>query len=200
VYSSFFSFIDKRRKKKKIQPLTPILCLVYGEKIFGPDVWNHFVKETGIFADYFIVFDKFFLTYGDSDPFQFFHEEPRNHFLTRALTTVLDQWPADLPTWGKIRQVKMKNIFFDGSLPLSFGFDHIYEQPGNGATPWQGALYRSKGRQVTFSPSWRAVFDMGRKEVETALPGGPSGNRFSKYYKTGIQDWLDGKYHKTALK
>lgn len=93
----------------------------------------------------------------------------------------------------------MKNVFFDGALPAFMGFDHVYEQPGNGATILQGALYRSKGRQVTFSPSWRAVFEMGKGLVETALPGGASGVRFSKYYKSGIQDWLDGVYFPNKL-
>jgi len=186
-------------------------------------MWKFFTKETGIFADYFVVFDTFFLNYPASDPFEFFQKESRDQFVARALATVLDNWPEALPTWGNLRQVsfsfsfltfsffvvdewcslhlqvKMKNIFFDGALPSFLGFDHVYEQPGNGATPWQGALYVSKGRRVTFSPSWRAVFDMGQKEVETALPGGPSGSRFSKYYQSGIQGWLEGWYFKTKL-
>jgi penicillin amidase len=33
---------------------------------------------------------------------------------------------------------------------------------------------------------------MSTRELHTALCGGPSDRRFSKWYKSGVRGWLDG--------
>ena len=89
----------------------------------------------------------------------------------------------------------MKNVFFDGRLPRWLGFDHgPIELPGNRATVVQGGIFTSHGRQTTFTPSWRFITDLGQDHALTALAGGPSGRRFSRWYTTDISRWLEGDY------
>jgi penicillin amidase len=38
------------------------------------------------------------------------------------------------------------------------------------------------------------VTDMAHDEVHTNLAGGPSDRRFSKWYGSDLDDWLQGKY------
>jgi len=38
------------------------------------------------------------------------------------------------------------------------------------------------------------VTDFSLSTIETALPGGPSGNPLSKFYISGIPAWLKGEY------
>ena len=94
----------------------------------------------------------------------------------------------------------MDNIFFDGKLPRILGFDHgPISLPGNRATVVQGGLFTAHGRTTTFAPSWRFVTDMGTDTVETVLAGGPSGSRFSKWYKTDVERWLLGEYKRIEI-
>jgi len=97
--------------------------------------------------------------------------------------------------WGRRQQMVMKNIFFEGRLPAWLGFDHgPVELPGNRATVIQGGIFTSLDRQTTFTPSWRFITDLGDDSARTALAGGPSGRRFSRWYTTDIKRWLEGRY------
>jgi len=108
--------------------------------------------------------------------------------------------PYHVMPWGRRRQVTMHNIFFDGKLPRILGFDHgPISLPGNRATVVQGGLFTAHGRTTTFAPSWRYITDMGANTVETVLAGGPSGSRFSKWYKTDVKRWLKGEYKRIDL-
>jgi len=55
-------------------------------------------------------------------------------------------------------------------------------------------LFNSHNRQTTFTPSWRFITDLGEDRALTALAGGPSGRRFSRWYKTDIKRWSSGTY------
>ena len=84
---------------------------------------------------------------------------------------------------------------FDGRLPRWVGFDHgPIELPGSRATIVQSGIFKSHNRQTTFTPSWRFITDLGEDWALTALAGGPSGRRFSKWYKNDIDRWLNGDY------
>jgi len=37
--------------------------------------------------------------------------------------------------------------------------------------------------------------DLGGEELHTNNAGGPSDRRFSKYYKTGLTEWMSARYH-----
>ena len=86
-------------------------------------------------------------------------------------------------------------MLFQGKLPDFMGFD---SKPipllGGRATPHQGQIYSSSGRKTSFSPSVRLVADMGENTLHTCLAGGPSDNRFSRWYKSDLKSWLNGDY------
>jgi penicillin amidase len=85
-------------------------------------------------------------------------------------------------------------MLFGGKLPRLLGFDRgPITLEGGRATPHQGQIYRSGGRATSFAPSIRIVTDMAKAEVHTALVGGPSDRRFSKWYVSDLQRWLSGE-------
>lgn len=46
-------------------------------------------------------------------------------------------------------------------------------------------------------PSWRMIVHLtGTTEAYGVYPGGQSGNPASRFYDDGIQNWVEGKYHK----
>ena len=45
----------------------------------------------------------------------------------------------------------------------------------------------------------RFITALGADTVFTALAGGPSGNRFSRWYKTDVERWLRGEYKRIDL-
>ena len=97
-------------------------------------------------------------------------------------------------TLGRRNRISLDNMFFGGKLPRFFGFD-VGPIPirGGRATPHQGQIYQSGGRQTSFTPSLRFVADMSAAELHTAICGGPSDRRFSKWYSSGVRDWLEGR-------
>jgi penicillin amidase len=46
---------------------------------------------------------------------------------------------------------------------------------------------------VAVGPSYRFVTDLAQSVVWTALPGGPSDRRFSRWYTSGVRDWVAGR-------
>lgn len=169
-----------------------LLREVFGKGVFGLEAWDALAAETYLVADHFQLFDRALL--GD-DPI-WFGPEGREPLFRRVLEDTLARWPpARVRPWGEARVVVMRNLFFQGVLPRFLGFD---EGPiplaGSRATVVQGNLVRAHGRESIFAPSWRYLTDLGRDEAETALPGGPSGRRFSRLYRTGIAEWLGFRY------
>jgi penicillin amidase len=169
-----------------------LLREVFGKSLFGEEVWDATVSSTAIVADYYHLFDDILL--GD-DP-AWFGDEGMVEMFKRVLEEVLTEVDLEaISPWGRRQQIMMKNIFFEGRLPGWLGFDHgPVELPGNRATIVQGGIFQSHGRQTTFTPSWRFITDLGEDRALTALAGGPSGRRFSKWYKTDIDRWLSGDY------
>ncbi len=169
-----------------------LLRRVFGEGLLGADTWDAIVDLTSTLTDYYHVFDNVLL--GD-DP-TWFPGAGRNAVFEELLRETLTQVePERVSRWGDRQRVMMNNIFFNGALPRWLGFDWgPLELPGNRATVVQGQSFRLAGRATTFAPSWRMITDLGTDEVHTALPGGPSGRRFSKYYLTDLERWIHGDY------
>lgn len=165
---------------------------VFGRGLFGEEVWKTVVTSTAILADYYHLFDT--VLFGD-DP-AWFGDAGKEALFSRVLTEVLTEVSLEAITpWGKHQQIIMKNIFFDGRLPLWLGFDRgPIELQGNRATIVQGGVFTSHNRRTTFTPSWRFITDLAEDRARTALAGGPSGRRFSRWYTTDVQRWLDGRY------
>ena len=169
-----------------------LLRRVVGDGLFGVEAWNAITSSTSVLADYYHLFDAILL--GD-DP-AWYGSAGADAVFEEVLRQVLEAiHPDTVPRWGDRQRVMMNNIFFNGALPRWLGYDWgPLELPGNRATVVQGQSFSVAGRATTFSPSWRMVTDLGTAEVHTALPGGPSGRRFSKHYLSDLRRWIDGEY------
>jgi penicillin amidase len=150
------------------------------------------VEQTCLLADFYGVFDAVLL--GD-DP-TWYGEDGKSAVLAAVALEILDGLdPTCVSTWGERQQLIMTNVFFAGKLPGWLGFDHgPIELEGSRATVVQGGVLTAHGRLTTFAPSWRMITDLGSRDVRTALPGGPSGNRFSRHYVSDVKRWVTGEY------
>jgi len=163
---------------------------VFGQNGFGTAAVEHIDKHTGMFNDFYINFDRILLSENSS----WFGNSTREDFYLRAAEKALKCEPEK---WGNARKVIMKNILFDGKLPKFFGFDRgPITIIGSLATPHQGQIFESAGRQTTFAPSFRMVTDFSEDDIHTNLAGGPSDRRFSKWYCSDLENWISGKYKK----
>ena len=81
---------------------------------------------------------------------------------------------------------------------LGFTTPH-YAMPGCFATPFQGHVQQTAGREITFAPSYHFVADLATDEAQKNLPGGPSESRVSRYYKSDLPLWFDGEYKRLRL-
>ena len=98
--------------------------------------------------------------------------------------------------WSEFNAFHFVNRFFGsarGGRLLGFRSRPI-AMPGCHATPFQGHLMTTATRETTFAPTYHFVTDMGTDEAWTNLPGGPSENRFSQWYKVDIPRWIAGEY------
>jgi penicillin amidase len=106
-----------------------------------------------------------------------------------------------VPTWGQVNNFHFVDRFL-GSHRVGrlLGYNsRVCPMPGNHATPFQGHVFQTARRESTFAPSYHFVTDMGTDEAWTNLPGGPSENRFSKYYRSDLPLWLDGEYKRLTV-
>ncbi len=101
-------------------------------------------------------------------------------------------------TWGSRQQYTMSHMLFGGTLPKFLGFDRgPITAVGGRATIHQGQIYKSAGRTTTFFPSLRMVTEMGSDMLYSNLAGGPSDNRFSKWYISDLKNWQNYWYKET---
>ena len=162
------------------------------EEVFGgalgQPVVAHLLDTTGAFIDFYQNFDRVLLA--ETSPW--FGDRDR----ARVWRAALERCPAQVEgTWGEANRFEFTQIFFGGKLPRFLGFDRgPYGLPGGRATPHQGQIYRAGDRLTSFAPSMRFMADMGQGGVRSALAGGPSDRRFSKWYASGIAGWLAGDY------
>ncbi len=156
-------------------------------RVCGEDVADYLLEETGAIVDFYANFDRILL-----DPASLWYGlEGRDHVMKRIASRLAD---GTLETWGSRRRVVMSHILFGDRFPRWLGFDYgPITIRGGRATVQQGQIYRSGGRTTTFIPSYRLITDFAEQAVHTALAGGPSDRRFSRWYKAGIDDWLAGR-------
>ncbi|MBM4000839.1 MAG: penicillin acylase family protein [Planctomycetes bacterium] len=105
-----------------------------------------------------------------------------------------------LQRWSDVNHFRFTDRFFGGRRAGRFlGFDsRRLPMPGCHATLFHGHVLRTATRETTFAPSYHFVTDMSVDEAWTNLPGGPSENRFSKWYRSDIPRWLAGEYKRLA--
>ncbi len=161
---------------------------VFGNAGLGEDVVKHLTEQTGIFIDFYRNFDQAMLNEKSS----WYQEQSREQAFISAFKKLV---PSGNTSWGEKNSVVFTNMLFQGKLPSFLGFD---SKPiplrGGRATPHQGQIYQSAGRQTSFAPSIRLIAQMDQGHLYTSLAGGPSDNRFSRWYTSGLQQWIDGKY------
>jgi penicillin amidase len=161
---------------------------VFGKNGMGEGVIDFFAKETGTFVDFYQNFDRVLL----SESSKWFNGNTREEIFKNVAEKYLTVKPK---RWGETRKVLFQNILFEGKLPKFLGFDKgPYSLRGGRATIHQGQIYRAANRETTFFPSFRMVTDFNQDEVYTNLAGGPSDRRFSKWYASDLENWLNGNY------
>ena len=166
-----------------------LLLLVFGENGMGVDVVEYMMDETAMFAMLHGNFDQVLLKETSS----WFADQPREEVYRRAIERGLAR--PSVP-YGQTCKIYLPNMFFGGQLPKIFGFDFgPYEHIGCRATIPQSQIFKTMGRSSTFAATYRMITDMDNDEFLNNLPGGPSDRRFSKYYRTGFEEWMNGRYH-----
>lgn len=163
-----------------------LMIEVFGGTL-GGEVAAFVLGETGIVADFYANFDAVLL----SERSQWFGDSAREQLYTRAAERALATEPRP---WGEQQQVTLSHLLFGGRFPKALGFDRgPVPLRGSRGTISQGQVYRSRGRETSFAPSYRLVTDLAEDAVHTAIAGGPSDRRFSRFYASGLRDWLAGR-------
>jgi len=165
---------------------------VFGRNGFGEAALNFLYDETGAFIDFYQNFDRVLL----SENSAWFNGQSRAEIYRKVAAQALNVQPKP---WGSTRQYTMSHMLFGGTLPGFLGFDRgPITGIGNRATIHQGQIYRSAGRVTTFMPSLRFVTDLAENELHSNLAGGPSDQRFSKWYVSDLDNWLNYRYKITT--
>ena len=153
------------------------------------NVVKHLSEQTGVFIDFYQNFDVVIL---NKDSIWYESVTQKQAFL--AAFEIAKAAHSDV-SWKEVNTITFTNMLFQGKLPGFMGFD---SKPlpllGGRATPHQGQIYCSAGRKTSFSPSVRLIADMSESVLHTCLAGGPSDNRFSRWYKSGLRKWVNGDY------
>ena len=103
--------------------------------------------------------------------------------------------------WSDVNYFHFTDRFFGNhQVGRMLGYhSRRYAMPGNHATPFQGHVLQTATRETTFAPSYHFVTDLATDEAWSNLPGGPSENRFSRYYKIDVERWVKGEYKPLKL-
>jgi len=165
-----------------------LIKTVFGKNGIGEAAMEHLLNHTGIFTDYYANFDNVLMD--ENSPW--FNEADREQQIKAAIEIGLNV-PAK--SYGETHQYDMMNIFLGGKLPGFLGFDIKNKpMPGSRATIPQGQIWIAAGRINTFAPSFRMIVEMEKDGMLTNIAGGPSGIRFSKWYKSDLKNWEEGIY------
>lgn len=163
--------------------------LVFGRQEFGEKIIEHLVDNTGVFIDFYQNFDRCML---DSNSVWFAQTQQADVFV-QAFQLAAGKYQGQ--AWGDVNRLSFTNIIFQGKLPKFLGFD-VADVPiqGGRATPHQGQIYNSAGRQTSFAPSIRLIADLAESDLHSCIAGGPSEKRYSPWYRSELDNWLKGKY------
>lgn len=162
---------------------------LFGAGLLGEEAWRALRDTTLVHAYFFRLFDDLLAR---EEGEEWFGADGKAAFVSRVARRALEGVdPAALPPWGASRRVFLRHLLLGGRLPSALGFDRgPFEVVGGRATVAQGQLLELAGRPSAFCPSWRFVTDLATDVSETALPGGPSDRRFSRWYAADLARWL----------
>ena len=98
--------------------------------------------------------------------------------------------------YGDLNEFYMNNMVFGGTLPAWWGLD----VPRSPSSHCEDCIKMSWAR-LGWHQSMKLVTDMGRAEVLSVLPGGPSGNMLSNTYHAHheVEEYLKGEYKTSKL-
>lgn len=166
------------------------LCAEMFGATLGAPVVEHLLESTGVFIDFYQDFDRCLLDPGSP----WLDGRDQAEVFARAFEQVAHVTPRP---WGETNQVVLRHMLLGDKLPRWAGFDRgPITLRGGRATPHQGQIYRSGDRLTSFAPSLRLVADLADDALWTALCGGPSDRRFSRWYASGVTGWAAGQYVK----
>jgi penicillin amidase len=166
---------------------------VFGKNGFGKDALDFLYDETGTFIDFYQNFDRVLLAENSS----WFGDMSRDELYHKVAVKSLN---IEAKTWGSRQQYMMSHMLFGGTFPPFLGFDRgPITGVGGRATINQGQIYQSAGRTTTFFPSLRMAIDLAEEVIHSNLAGGPSDNRFSKWYVSDLENWLNYRYKVTIF-
>ncbi len=159
---------------------------VFGDYGVGRDVIAYILGNSELYYMYYGQFDHVL----HREESLWFGGKPRDVVFGEAVARGLEMEAAP---FGSTRKVTMKNLVYGDMMP-DFNYGPI-EIIGCRGTVSQGAIFNAPGGRVgTFSPAIRFISDMSSGKYYSCLAGGPSEKPTSKWYTSGIQDWLDGNY------
>ncbi|MDP8968317.1 MAG: penicillin acylase family protein, partial [Actinomycetota bacterium] len=145
------------------------------------------VRETAVVAALFGLLDDVLL----SDDGGWHGAEGRDAAFMRAAERAFAAPPATL---AEQQPLVMGHLLLHRRVPAWVGYDR---RPGalrgGRATIHQAQRLRAAGREICLGPSYRMVTDLAEPLLRTALPGGPSDRRFSRWYDNGIAGWWSGR-------
>ncbi len=188
---------------------------VFGQNGLGMDALDFLYDETGTFIDFYQNFDRVLLAENSSWFGDLSRDELYRKVAGRVLNTKdtkgrkeknkkgfsfvnLRDRRVKNKTWGSRQQYMMSHMLFGGTFPRFLGFDRgPITGVGGRATINQGQIYESAGRTTTFFPSLRMAMDLSDEKIYSNLAGGPSDNRFSKWYVSDLENWLNYRYKVT---
>ena len=148
----------------------------------GGDSARYVVAETDLVANFFWLIDDVLL----GERATWAGEEGRNAALARMAVAALVAKPAP-------RTMTMRHLMLGARLPGWLGFDHgPLALRGGRATVHQTQVVRIGGREVAVGPSIRLVTELADRVVWTALAGGPSDRRWSRWYTSDVARWRGG--------
>ncbi len=161
---------------------------LFGAGLLGPEAWRALRDTTLVHAFFFRLFDDLLAR---EEGKEWFGADGKAAFVSRVARRALEGVdPFALAPWGAARRVSLRHLLFGRKLPPVLGFDRgPFEVVGGRATVAQGQLLSLAGRESAFCPSWRFVTDLATDVSETALAGGPSDRRFSRWYATDLSRW-----------
>ncbi|MBD3276527.1 MAG: penicillin acylase family protein, partial [Candidatus Marinimicrobia bacterium] len=166
-------------------------CLLdkfFGSHGFGRDTVDYLNDYTAIFTNYYGNFDSVML----DESSDWLEGVDYEEVFQQAVIEGLD---AEAKAYKSSVTFRMNNIFVGENLPGFLGFDETGVQIAGGrATIPQLQFFRIFGNDTVVGQSYRIIADMSEDSISTTIPGGPSGKRFSRWYRSDLNAWIQGDY------
>ncbi|MEY2933217.1 MAG: hypothetical protein RL033_3966 [Pseudomonadota bacterium] len=163
--------------------------LVLGRYLLGPDVLAHLRSNTALITAHFKNFETVLL----DPPCELCGDRSRDDLYREAYAAAVSAGPPEpLQTQSQLR---LEQLFFGGRLPRWLGFDRgPVSLAGSRATVCQTQFYRAVGHDGCLAASIRIATDLAEDTLHTNLCGGPSDRRFSPWYCSDLDAWVEGRY------